>query len=155
MVEEQLISVLAEKDIISTLTTSNSYIDVNEGAIECSFQSLEVVNATFVGIGKRVPIPHLSNVIKREVKQTVGKGAQAGFKLEKFLQGSFRVMPVIMKYDRYGLGYKPNAKIHNKMMKLRREKRIASLVSALVQGEHKCSLTSMRPSTQPEYNTTI
>ena len=68
VVEEQLISVLAEKDIIATLTTSNSYIDVNEGAIECSFQSLEVVNATFVGIGIRLPIPRLSNVTKRGVK---------------------------------------------------------------------------------------
>ena len=37
MVEEQLINVLAEKDIVATLTTSNSYIDVNEGTIECSF----------------------------------------------------------------------------------------------------------------------
>ena len=41
-----------------------------------------------------------------------------------------------MKYNRYGLGYKPNAKNHNKMMKLRREKRIASLVGASVEWEH-------------------
>ena len=72
MLEEQLISVLVEEDIIATLTTSNSYIDVNKGAIECSFQSLEVVNATFVGIGKRVLIPRLLNVTKIRVKQTVG-----------------------------------------------------------------------------------
>ena len=36
MVEEQLISVAAEKDIVATLTTSNSFIDVDENAIECS-----------------------------------------------------------------------------------------------------------------------
>ena len=59
----------AKEDIVAMLTTSNSYIDVNEGAIECSFQSLEVVNATFVGIGKRVPIPCLSNVIKEEISK--------------------------------------------------------------------------------------
>ena len=46
------------------------------------------------------------------------------------------MVPVIMKYDRYRLGYKPNAKSHNKMMKLRREKRIASPVDALVEGKH-------------------
>ena len=39
VVKEQLISVSTEEDIIATLTTSNSYINVNEGAIECSFQS--------------------------------------------------------------------------------------------------------------------
>ena len=65
MVEEQLINVSVEENIIATLTNSNSYIDVNAGAIECSFQSLEVVNATFVGIGKGVPISHLSNVTKK------------------------------------------------------------------------------------------
>ena len=51
VVEEQLISVAAEEDIVVTLTTFDSYIDVDENAIECSFRSLEVVNTTFVGIG--------------------------------------------------------------------------------------------------------
>ena len=40
-----------------------------------------------------------------------------------------------MKYDHYGLGYKPNAKSHNKMMKLRKDKKIASLVGASIEGE--------------------
>ena len=51
------------------------------------------------------------------------KGARVGFGLGKFLQGSLKAMSVIMNYDRYGLGYKPNAKSHNKMIKLKREKR--------------------------------
>ena len=37
LVKEQLISMSTKEDIVATLTTSNSYIDVNEGAIECSF----------------------------------------------------------------------------------------------------------------------
>ncbi|XWS34982.1 hypothetical protein CRYUN_Cryun21dG0084800 [Craigia yunnanensis] len=52
--EEQLIGVAAEEDIVVTLTTANSYIDVNENAMECSFKSLEVVNATFVVISKKI-----------------------------------------------------------------------------------------------------
>ena len=48
VVEEQLISVVAKKDIVTILTTSNSYIDVDKNAIKCSFQSLKVVNATFI-----------------------------------------------------------------------------------------------------------
>ncbi|XWS34810.1 hypothetical protein CRYUN_Cryun21dG0069400 [Craigia yunnanensis] len=36
VVEEQLINVVAEEDIVATLTTANSYIDVNENAMECS-----------------------------------------------------------------------------------------------------------------------
>ena len=40
VVEKQLISVVAEKDIVATLTTYNPYIKVDENAVECSFQSL-------------------------------------------------------------------------------------------------------------------
>ena len=58
VVEEQLINVAIEKDIIAVLTTFDSYIDVFESVIECSFQSLEVVNA------------RLSKVTKTWVKQT-------------------------------------------------------------------------------------
>ena len=38
-----------------------------------------------------------------------------------------------MKQDRYGLGYKPNAKARSKMKK---ERKMASLVDATVKGEH-------------------
>ena len=51
VVEEQLIGVVGEEDIVATLITFDSYIYVDENAIECSFRSLEVVNTTFVGIG--------------------------------------------------------------------------------------------------------
>ena len=71
MVEGQLISVAAEEDIVATLTTFNSYIDVNENTIECLFQSLEVVNAIFVKKGKKIPTPHLSKVIKMGIKQII------------------------------------------------------------------------------------
>ena len=71
-----------------------------------------------------------------EVKQIVCKEARARFGLGKFLQGSLRAVTIIMKYHRYGLRYKPNAKIQSKMVNLRREKKIASLVGAIVEGEH-------------------
>ena len=59
----------AEEDIVAALTTSNSYIDVDENAIECFFQYLEVVNATFVMEGKKIPTPYLSkNFYKRHLK---------------------------------------------------------------------------------------
>ncbi|XWS15423.1 hypothetical protein CRYUN_Cryun35bG0096900 [Craigia yunnanensis] len=77
MVEEQLINVETEEDIVATLTTSNAYINVDENAIECSFQSLEVVNATFVGISKNILISHLSMVTKSGVKKIMGKRVQA------------------------------------------------------------------------------
>ena len=109
---------------------------MDENVIECSFKSLEVVNATFVGIGNKVPIPRLLKVPRWGVKQTVGKKTLVGYRLKKFLQGTFRVVPVIMKHDGYGLGYKPNAKNRSKVMRLKKEKRIASLVGTTVEREH-------------------
>ena len=125
-----------EKDIVTALTISNSYNNVDKNAIECSFQSLEGANATFVGICKKVPIPYLSNVTRKGVKQTVGKKTRVGYGIGKFLQERLRGVPVIMKYDHYGLGNKPNAKNRSKMMRLKREKRIVSLVGASVEREH-------------------
>ena len=41
-----------------------------------------------------------------------------------------------MKQDRYGLGYKLNSMAKSKMMKMKRERMMASLVGAIVKGEH-------------------
>ena len=90
---------VVEKDIVATLTTSNPYIEVVENTVECSFQSLEVANATFIEEGKKNLMPHLSKVTRMRVKQTVGKRVQAGLGLGKFLQCRSKAMPVIIKQD--------------------------------------------------------
>ena len=66
---------MATEYVIAMLTSSNSYLEVDNNAIECSFYSLEVVNATFVGMSKKISIPWLSKVTKIGVKQIVSKGA--------------------------------------------------------------------------------
>ena len=75
IVEEQLISVAIEEDIIATLTTFNPYTEVDENVMKCSFQSLEVVNATFFKKGQKILKPRLSKVTKMRVKLTIGKRA--------------------------------------------------------------------------------
>ena len=74
MVEEQLISVAVEEDIVANLTNSNPYIEVDKNIVEFFFQSLEVVNTTFVRKGQNIPTPCMSKVTKMGVKQIVGKG---------------------------------------------------------------------------------
>ena len=44
-------------------------------------------------------------------------------------------MLVVMKKDKYGLGYKPNEKDRKKQMKSQREKRMASLKGVIVERE--------------------
>ena len=69
------------------------------------------------------------------VKHTIEKKARAGLGLEKYLQGKSTTMPVIMRKDCYGLGYKPNGKERKKQVKNRIERRMASLEHREVEGE--------------------
>ena len=135
VVEEQLISMATKEDIVVVLTTSNPYIEVDENVVKCSFQSLEVVNATFIGEGKKIWTPRLLKVSMMGIKQIINKGVRAGLGLGKILQGTSKVILVVMKQDRYGLGYKADARERNKQMKNRRDKRMASLKDVTVEGE--------------------
>ena len=59
------------------------------------FQSLEVVNATFVGEGQKISTPRLSKVTKMGVKHIIGKGARVGLGLGKYIQERSKAMPMI------------------------------------------------------------
>ena len=85
VVEEQLISVAAEKDVIATLTTSNLCMEANENVVKCLFQSLEVVDATFFEEGQKITKPRLSKVTMIGAKQTVRKRVKVGLGLRKYL----------------------------------------------------------------------
>ncbi|XWS35013.1 hypothetical protein CRYUN_Cryun21dG0088900 [Craigia yunnanensis] len=63
-----------EEDIVTTITTSSPYIEVDENAVECYFQSLKVVNATFVREGKKILTPRLSKVVRMGIMQIIRKG---------------------------------------------------------------------------------
>ncbi|KAL4290243.1 hypothetical protein GQ457_14G022360 [Hibiscus cannabinus] len=83
ILDGQLVTVNAEEEIIASVTTDAPYIEVDEKAVECSFRSLEFVNATFVAEGNRLRIPRLPDATKMGVKLTVGKGARAVEKKEE------------------------------------------------------------------------
>ncbi|KAK5792531.1 hypothetical protein PVK06_033646 [Gossypium arboreum] len=70
-----LVTVEGEEDIVASISTDVPYIEVSKDAIECSFRSLEFVNATFVAEGNRIPAPKLSRNTRIGVKLTVGRGA--------------------------------------------------------------------------------
>ncbi|KAK8694476.1 hypothetical protein V6N13_072027 [Hibiscus sabdariffa] len=60
---------------------------MDEDAVECSFRSLKLVNATFVEENKVIRRPRLSRCTKMQVKQTLGRGARIGKGFRKRLQG--------------------------------------------------------------------
>ena len=94
IVDGHLICVAAEEDMIMATTSPASYVEVKENAEECSFRSLEFVNATFIGEGQKILVPHLSRATRSGLMQVMGKGVRVGKGLGKKLQGKVRLIVV-------------------------------------------------------------
>ena len=60
MTEEQLVCITVEEDMINVTSSKAPYVEVDEKAMECSFRSLEFVNAMYVREGVKVLVPKLS-----------------------------------------------------------------------------------------------
>ncbi|XP_012453469.2 uncharacterized protein LOC105775506 [Gossypium raimondii] len=62
--ESRLVTISAEEDIIATVTSDAPYVETNDEAVECSFRSLEFLNATFIAEGNKIlDMPRLSTSI--------------------------------------------------------------------------------------------
>ncbi|KAA3465493.1 RNA-directed DNA polymerase (Reverse transcriptase), Ribonuclease H-like protein [Gossypium australe] len=125
--EGQLVTINAEEDIIATVTSNALYLEANDEAIECSFRSLEIVNATFIVEGNKVLTPKISKTTKMGLRLTVGKGAILGKGLERYLQGKVEVPLLKDKRDRFGLRFKPDARQRKKELEKKQERRRARL----------------------------
>ncbi|KAA3477426.1 Gag-pro-like protein [Gossypium australe] len=116
-----------EEDIIAAVNSDAPYLETNDEAIECSFRSLELVNATFITEGNSIPVPKISKTRRMGLQMMVKKGALPGKGLGRYLQGKVRVPMLKDKYDCFGLGFKPDAKQKRKELEKRQEKRKARL----------------------------
>ena len=106
--EGQLVCVSTEEDMIVATSSGTPYVEIDEKAMECSFRSLEFVNAMYVGEGAKVPMLILSEVTHSGIRQVPGKRARVEKGLGKRLQGMLKPIVVIQKKDRFGVGYKPD-----------------------------------------------
>ena len=66
------------KDMIAATSSGALYVEVDEKAMECSFRSLEFVNAMYVTERAKIPMPKLFKVTHLGIKQVPEKGARAG-----------------------------------------------------------------------------
>nr|XP_012466145.1 unnamed protein product [Gossypium raimondii] len=123
--EGRLITIDAEEDIIASVTSDAPYLGTDDEAVECSFRSLEFVNATSVIEGKKISMPSISRATRMGLQMTVGKGAMLGRGLGRCLQGRIEAPVLKDKQDRFGLGFKPNAKQRRKELEKRQERRKA------------------------------
>ena len=76
--EGQLVCIVAEEDMIAATSSRALYIEPDEKAMECSFRSLEFVNAMYVGEGLKVLVLKLSDTTHAGIKQLPSKGARMG-----------------------------------------------------------------------------
>ncbi|KAA3468856.1 hypothetical protein EPI10_014704 [Gossypium australe] len=125
--EGRLVTINAEEDIIAAVTSNAPYLEANDKAIECSFRSLEIINAIFVVEGNKIPMPKISKTTKMVLQLTVEKGALLGKGLERHLQGKVDVSLLKDKRDCFGLGFKPDARQRKKEIKKKQERRRARL----------------------------
>ena len=108
MTEGQLVSIAVEVGMIAATSSGAPYVETDEKAMECFFRSLEFVNAMYVGEGAKVPMPKLSKNTCSGIRQVPDRGGRAGKGLGKRLQGMLRLITVIQKKDRFGVGYRPS-----------------------------------------------
>ncbi|XP_039045537.1 uncharacterized protein LOC120185362 [Hibiscus syriacus] len=123
VIEGRLVCLNAEEDIIASISTTASYVEVDEDAVECSFRALEFINVTFVAERKKIPKPRLSNCTKMGLKKTLGRGAKVRRGLGSRLQGNISPVFPGFKLDRFGLGYRPTLKEKLKNVQKSQEKR--------------------------------
>ena len=81
----QLVCIAVEEDMIAATSSGAAYVKANKKTMECSFRSLEFVNAMYVKEEAKILMPKLSKVTHLGVKQVPSKGARAGKGLGKRL----------------------------------------------------------------------
>ena len=81
--------------MIAATSSRAPYVEIDEKSMECSFRSLEFVNAMNVGEGAKVPVPKLSEVTHSGIRQVPDKGARVEKGLGKRLQGMLKPIVII------------------------------------------------------------
>ena len=126
VIKGQLVCIAAEEDMIAAASSGAPYVEADKKVMECSFRSLEFVNAMYMKEKAKVPMPKLSKVTHLGMKQVPSKRARAEKRLGKRLQGMLWPIAIIQKRDRFGVGYKPNRQERQRFLEEKRQKRVAS-----------------------------
>ena len=91
-------------------------------------QILEICECHVYGKRSESPCAKLSEVTHLGIRQVLGKGARVRKGLGKRLQGMLRLIAVIQKKDRFGLGYKPDRRERQRSIDEKRQNRIVSFL---------------------------
>ncbi|XP_050883704.1 uncharacterized protein LOC127086918 [Lathyrus oleraceus] len=100
VVDNQLIIISGEEDFVVSHLSSFRYIEVDEDALETSFQALEIANATFVEMKDPVGKACSSFASLKSAKSSIEGGNPKGWG---------HLIDIREKHDRFGMGYVPSA----------------------------------------------
>ncbi|XP_039057447.1 uncharacterized protein LOC120200765 [Hibiscus syriacus] len=135
VIEGRLVCLNVEEDIIASISTTAPYVEVNKYAVECSFRSLEFVNAIFVAERKKIRKPRLSNCTRMGLKMTLKRGAEIERGLGSRLQGNISLVFPSIKRDHFGMRYRPTLKEKLKNVQKSQEKRKTRLAGEDIKWE--------------------
>ncbi|XP_057426077.1 uncharacterized protein LOC130719465 [Lotus japonicus] len=141
IVDDKLVIVSAEEDMLISKPITTPYIEAAEGAVEASFQSLEIANATYVKEKTPILRTELSGA-SPAARMMIEKGYQYGCGLGKEGQGRTNLVEIPINKDRSGLGYVPTPADKKRIADERKEKKAAKREGreALAQGIPICDI---------------
>ncbi|KAA3473042.1 hypothetical protein EPI10_023453 [Gossypium australe] len=117
--QDQLVTINTKEGIIESVISDAPYIGADEEVIECSFLSLEFVNATFIVEGNKIRVPKISKTTRMGLQLTVGT--------QKIPLRKSQGTNADGKQDFFGLGYKPYARQKKNELKMKKERKRARL----------------------------
>ncbi|XP_073224460.1 uncharacterized protein [Cicer arietinum] len=109
---------------VSNLSTT-PYVETTKDALETAFQTLEIVDTAYV---ETTPIePHMSNTAIMVAKFMLSRGHHPWHGLGKDEEGLREPVELPENRDKWGLGYKPTRDDKRRLVKEKKEKRLARI----------------------------
>ncbi|XP_027187860.1 uncharacterized protein [Cicer arietinum] len=125
MINDQLVIVSGEGDLLVSNLSTTPYVETTEDALETTFQTLEIVDTAYV---ETIPIePHMSNTAIMVAKFMLSRGHHPWHGLGKDEEGLKESVELPENRDKWGLGYKPTRDDKRRLVKEKKEKRLARI----------------------------
>ncbi|XP_073219674.1 uncharacterized protein [Cicer arietinum] len=125
MINDQWVIVSGEGDLLVSILSTTPYVKTAEDALETAFQTLEIVDTAYV---ETTPIePHMSNTAIMVAKFMLSGGHHPWHRLGKDEEGLKEPVELPENRDKWGLGYKPNRDDKRRLVKEKKEKRLARI----------------------------
>ncbi|KAA0061241.1 uncharacterized protein E6C27_scaffold455G00760 [Cucumis melo var. makuwa] len=127
--------VYGEEDMFVTKTSVLPYVEATEEALECSYRSFEIANATIFPTEGLSMDRYVSKTSLMIAKTMIKSGFQMHKGLGKDNQGDSEVISLPKAKENFGLGYKPVTSEWEKVRAKKKEKRSALLMGCEMKEE--------------------